>query len=69
MVVDGEMSIHEASVLIAELEQRLQDLGISHATIQVESGEHTQTQGHSDALVCNIVERPSNNSSHIGHSH
>ncbi|MGI9340233.1 MAG: cation diffusion facilitator family transporter, partial [Psychrobacter sp.] len=43
VVVDGEMSITEASVLISELEQRLQDLGISHATIQVESLSHPQT--------------------------
>lgn len=70
VVVDGEMSIHEASLLISELEQRLQELGINHATIQVESLSHPQTQGHSDALVCNIAERPlSDTGGHIGHSH
>ena len=70
VIVDGEMSIHQASLLISELEQRLQALGINHATIQVESLAHPQTQGHSDALVCNISERPmSDTGGHIGHSH
>lgn len=70
VVVDGEMSIHEASILISELEQLLQDLGINHATIQVESLAHPQSQSHSDALICNIAERPINNASgHHGHSH
>ena len=70
VVVDGDMSISEASVLINELEQRLQDLGISHATIQVESLAHPKSQAHSDALICNIAERPvSNAGGHHGHSH
>lgn len=70
VVVDGEMSIHEASLLIAELELRLQTLDINHATIQVESGSHPQTQSHSDALICDIAERPvSNSGGHAGHSH
>ena len=70
VVVDGEMSIHQASLLISELETRLQELGINHATIQVESLSHPQTQGHSDALICNISERPINDTNgHIGHSH
>ena len=70
VVVDGEMSIHQASLLIAELELRLQALSINHATIQVESGSHPQTQAHSDALICDIAERPmSDKGSHAGHSH
>ena len=70
VVVDGEMSIHKASLLISELEVRLQDLGINHATIQVESLAHPQTQGHNDALICNISERPINDiGGHIGHNH
>ena len=70
VVVDGEMSIREASLLITELERRLQDLGISHATIQVESLSLSQTQMHSDALVCDISERPiSDTGGHHGHSH
>ena len=70
VIVDGEMSIHEASLLISELEHGLQELGINHATIQVESLAHPQTQRHSDALVCDISERPmSNTGGHIGHSH
>ncbi len=70
VVVDGEMSIHEASLLISELEKGLQGLGINHATIQIESLSHPQTQGHSDALICNISERPMNDTGgHIGHSH
>ncbi len=70
VVVDGEMNIRQASLLIAELEQRLQDLGISHATIQVESAEHPPTTAHSDALVCNIASRPAKDAGgHHGHSH
>ncbi|WP_298971353.1 cation diffusion facilitator family transporter [uncultured Psychrobacter sp.] len=69
VVVDGEMSITEASVLISELEQRLQDLDISHATIQVESLSHPQTMAHSDTLVCDISERAVSDSGHIGHNH
>ena len=70
VVVNAEMSIYEASLLIAELEQRLLELGINHATIQVESLSHPQTQAHSDALICDIAERPaSSDSGHMGHSH
>ena len=68
VVVDGEMSIHESSILIGSLEQSLLKLGIHHATIQVESAAHPQTSTHSDALVCNISERPAENN-HIGHNH
>lgn len=69
VVVDGDMRISDASVLIANLEQGLLELGIHHATIQVESLSHPQTKTHSDALVCNFLERPSDGNSHIGHSH
>jgi cobalt-zinc-cadmium efflux system protein len=73
VVVDGEMSIYQASLLIADLEQRLADLGINHATIQVESLAHQQAQGHSDALICTITNRPMHNTtsgqSHQGHAH
>ena len=69
VVVDGEMNIHESSLLIANLEQRLLTLGIHHATIQVESSSHPQTKSHSDALVCNISEQATDNSSHVGHNH
>ena len=68
VVVDGEMSIHESSILIGSLEQSLLELGIHHATIQVESAAHPQTSTHSEALVCNISERPAENN-HIGHNH
>ena len=68
-VVDGEMNIHESSLLIANLEQRLLTLGIHHATIQVESSSHPQTKSHSDALVCDISEQATDNNSHIGHNH
>ncbi len=70
VIVDGEMSIHEASLLISEIELRLLELSINHATVQVESLSHPQTQAHSDALVCNIAERPSTDTGgHAGHSH
>lgn len=64
VVVDGDMSIHESNLLIVNLEQRLLDLGIHHVTIQVESA----SQAHGDALVCDISERPVDNS-HAGHNH
>ncbi|MDN5801806.1 MAG: cation diffusion facilitator family transporter [Psychrobacter sp.] len=69
VVVDGEMSIHESSLLIASLEQSLLELGIHHATIQVESSSHPQTNTHSDALVCDISEQAVEGNSHIGHNH
>ncbi|MES1963966.1 cation diffusion facilitator family transporter [Psychrobacter sp. AH5] len=70
VVVDGDMSISESSVLIANLEQSLLALSIHHATIQVESLSHPQTMTHSDALVCDISERPvTNTGSHMGHNH
>ena len=57
VVVDGDMRIHESSLLITSLEQSLLTLGIHHATIQVESSIHTQTNTHSNALVCDISEQ------------
>ena len=69
IVVDGDMSIHKSSVLIASLEQSLLELGIHHATIQVESLSHPQTETHSDALVCDISKQPADSNKHIGHNH
>ena len=69
VVVDGEMSIYESSILIANLEQSLLTLGIHHATIQVESASHPQTEAHSDALVCDISEQQTEGNNHIGHNH
>lgn len=69
VVVDGDMSIHESSILIVSLEQNLLELGIHHATIQVESASHPQNNTHSDALVCDISEQPTDANSHIGHNH
>ena len=54
---------------IADLEKSLLALGIHHATIQIESLSHPQTDTHSDALVCNISERSISNDNHIGHNH
>lgn len=69
VVVDGEMSIHESSSLIANLEQNLSVLGIHHATIQVESLSHPQNSSHSEALVCDIAGQAPAGNSHIGHNH
>ncbi|KAA0915165.1 cation diffusion facilitator family transporter [Psychrobacter sp. ANT_WB68] len=69
VVVDGEMSIYESSILIANLEQSLLELDIHHATIQVESLSHPQTKTHSDALVCDISQQTPDTTSHIGHNH
>lgn len=64
VVVDGTMTIRESDGIIHELEHLLTDLGIQHATIQVESGEHQ----HSDALVCDISSQQVA-SNHHGHNH
>ena len=69
VVVDGEMSIYESSILITNLEQSLLELDIHHATIQVESLAHPQTKTHSDALVCDISKHAVDGNNHIGHNH
>ena len=69
VVVDGDMSIHQSSLLIANLEQSLLTLGIHHATIQVESPLHAQINAHSNALVCDISEQAVEGNNHIGHNH
>ena len=69
VVVDGEMSIYESSILITNLEQSLLELDIHHATIQVESLAHPQNKTHSDALVCDISQQATDANSHIGHNH
>ena len=69
VVVDGEMSIYESSILIASLEQSLLELDIHHATIQVESLAHPQTKTHSDAIVCDISQQATDSNIHIGHNH
>ena len=69
VVVDGEMSIYESSILITSLEKSLLELDIHHATIQVESLAHPQTKTHSDALVCDISQQAVDSNSHIGHNH
>ncbi len=69
VVVDGDMSIHESSLVIASLEQSLLELGIDHATIQVESPLHAQINAHSNTLVCDISEQTVEGNNHIGHSH
>ena len=69
VVVDGEMSIYESSILITNLEQSLLELDIHHATIQVESLAHPQTKTHSDALVCDISQHAVEGNNHIGHNH
>ena len=69
VVVDGEMNIHESSILIASLETSLSTLGIHHATIQVESSSYPQNSSHSEALVCDISGRSPTGNSHIGHNH
>ncbi|MGP9688254.1 cation diffusion facilitator family transporter [Psychrobacter sp. AOP22-C1-C5] len=69
IVVDGEMNIHQSNVLIGSLELSLLELGIHHATIQVESASLPQTGTHSDALVCDISTQSATNNSHAGHHH
>ncbi len=69
VVVDGDMRILQASELIHELEHSLEELGINHTTIQVESIEHPHNR--LDAIVCSLEEADSmaGGHSHLGHSH
>ena len=69
VVVDGDMRIHQSSLLIASLEKSLLELGIHHATIQIESPLHAQINDHSNALVCDISEQAVEGNNHIGHNH
>ena len=69
VVVDGDMRIHQSSLLIASLEKSLLELGIHHATIQIESPLHAQINDHSNALVCDISEQTVEGINHIGHNH
>lgn len=69
VVVDGDMSIHESSLLIASLEKSLLTLSIHHATIQVESPSHAQTNTHSSTLICDISEQAVDDNNNIGHNH
>ena len=68
VVVDGDMRILEASELIHDIEHSLEQLGISHTTIQVESVEHPHNR--IEAIVC-ALEDPNLNTEqgHIGHHH
>lgn len=68
VVVDGDMRILEASELIHDIEHSLEQLGISHTTIQVESVEHPHNR--IEAIVC-ALEDPNLNTGqgHIGHHH
>lgn len=69
VVVDGDMRITKASELIHDLEHRLETLGISHTTIQIESVEHPHNR--LDAIVCSLNDAEHNHTelSHIGHNH
>lgn len=68
VLVHDDMRISEASSLIDALTQRLQDIGIHHATIQVEGAAHPNTLAHSDALVCDI-NAGHQIDAHSGHNH
>ncbi|WP_010530303.1 cation diffusion facilitator family transporter [Lentibacillus jeotgali] len=48
-VVDGGLSIHESQQLLRTIEQELEQKGIGHVTVQMESEEHP----HEDSLLCN----------------
>ena len=52
IVVDSDMPISQASQIIQDLDHKLQDLGVSHVTIQVESIHHAHNL--SDAAVCHL---------------
>ena len=69
VVVDGDMRILQASELIHDLEHSLEQLGISHTTIQVESVEHPHNR--LDAIVCSLEEADGSGHghSHLGHNH
>jgi cobalt-zinc-cadmium efflux system protein len=48
VVLDGEMSIRESQMILRDMEHRLVHLGISHATIQTEDGQHP----HGNSELC-----------------
>jgi len=48
VVLDGELSIRESQNILREMEKRLVHLGIGHATIQTEDGQHP----HGNSELC-----------------
>ncbi|QKY68828.1 cation diffusion facilitator family transporter [Lentibacillus sp. CBA3610] len=49
-VVNGNLSVHESQQLLRTIERELENKGIGHVTIQMESEEHP----HEDSLFCQI---------------
>lgn len=64
VVVSDEMTVREASGLVAQLADELTKLGIAHSTIQVEASAH----GHGDSLVCTL-QAPAGGECAHGHQH
>ncbi|PJG84967.1 cation diffusion facilitator family transporter [Conservatibacter flavescens] len=61
IVVDGNMTVHQAQNIRQEIEHLLQHYGIHHATLQMESQEH----GHNEQLHCKMHD----NHNHHAHQH
>lgn len=63
IVVSGELSVHEAERIMAEISHEMEHLGITHTTLQLESSENECA----DELICEV--RSSDTGGHLGHSH
>ncbi len=53
-VVDGSLSVQESQELLRTIEHELEQKGIGHVTIQMESEEHP----HTDSLLCDHESGP-----------
>ncbi|SFL55254.1 cation diffusion facilitator family transporter [Salibacterium qingdaonense] len=63
-VVSGDYSLREGQQVLGNLEKKLKDVGIQHATIQLETSDHP----HDEQLLCSI-EIEEEDHGHRGHAH
>lgn len=63
IVVNGKMTIYETDILLEEIETTLQEMGIQHITIQVDSEENY----HHDSTLCDIALETPNLHAHHDH--
>ncbi|MGY0694870.1 cation diffusion facilitator family transporter [Virgibacillus sp. FSP13] len=59
-VVDGKLTIQESQNLLRSVENKLEDKGIGHVTIQLENKEHP----HEDSLMCQQDQEPKEHDHH-----
>jgi cobalt-zinc-cadmium efflux system protein len=51
VVLNDQITFQESQVILREIEHKLQHLGIGHATVQMENGEHP----HDESAVCSTT--------------